>query len=436
MKSKVCIVGTGYVGMASAIGLAELGCDVVGYDVLRDRIAGLRAGITPYREAGIKELLNKNLAHKRVAFVDDFKAAAQGARFIILTVGTPAAADGSADLSGLHAAADAILAADLPDSAIVVLRSTVPAGTSAALAERLRGRHAVIYQPEFLREGSALYDFMHPDRIVIGADEHAAAIAYARLFEALHRPMLLTTLREAELIKGWSNAFLAMKISFANEVANFCSKIGANVDDVLRGVGYDSRIGELFLQPGIGFGGPCFEKDVKSMQHASLQHGEPARLLSAVLEVNEHQPRIVVQTLRDLLGTLRGAEIGIWGLAFKAGTSDVRDSLALRVIEKLVEEGAILRAFDPGVHALPYRMRCELVQGPLEAAQADALLVLTEWPLFAGIDPGEYSPHVRRKIVVDGRNVLDPERIAAAGLNYYGIGRSRTLHNTTLANIA
>ena len=436
MENRVCIVGTGYVGMASAIGLAELGCKVVGYDVLRDRIAALRGGVTPYNEDGIERLLHKHLADERIAFVDTFAQAAAGCRFIILTVGTPASADGSADLSGLNAAVDAILDADLPPATIVVVRSTVPAGTSDRVAARLLGRHTVIYQPEFLREGTAVHDFLHPDRIVIGANGHEAAIAYARLFEPLHRPVLITSLRDAELIKGWSNAFLAMKISFANEVANFCAKANANADDVLRGVGYDRRIGDLFLSPGIGFGGPCFEKDVKSLYHVSGKYGVGGRLLSAVLDVNARQPHVVVDVLANELGTLKGMTIGVWGMAFKAGTSDVRDSLAIRIIDDLSSRGAIVQGYDPAVHALPNDVPCRVVKSPLEAADCDALLILTEWPLFAAIDPSEYASKVRRRLVVDGRNLLDPERVVATGLEYRGIGRSvpSESQSTTLAH--
>ncbi|MGZ3519169.1 MAG: UDP-glucose dehydrogenase family protein [Vulcanimicrobiaceae bacterium] len=423
MKARICIVGTGYVGMASAIGLAELGWDVVGYDVLPDRISGLRAGVTPYKEAGIDELLHKHLATNRISFVEDFGKAAARADFIVLTVGTPAAADGSADLSGLHAAVDAILVEKVPTCAVVVLRSTVPIGTSEMVASRLSG-YTVIYAPEFLREGSAIHDFLHPDRIVVGANDHDAAIAYARLFEALKKPVVFTSLQDAELIKGFSNAFLATKISFANEVANFCAKTGANSDDVLRGMGYDSRIGEKFLAPGIGFGGPCFEKDVKSLHHVAGNYGAGRDILSAVLAVNKRQPRLIVELLERELGTLDGAAIGIWGLAFKAGTSDVRDSLALRIVEDIIERGASVRAYDPAVHALPTESQCVVVRSPLEAADADALLILTEWPVFASIDPATYAAKIRRRIVVDGRNLLDPERVAEAGLTYRGVGRS------------
>jgi UDPglucose 6-dehydrogenase len=435
MHNKVCIVGTGYVGMASAIGLAELGCEITGYDVMRDRIAALRGGVTPYHEDGIEELLHKHLSNQRVSFVDTFREAAAGADFLILTVGTPASSDGSADLSGLDAAVQAILDAQLPSSSVVVLRSTVPVGTSAAVAKRLEGRHTVIYQPEFLREGTAVYDFLHPDRIVIGANDHDAAIKYARLFEPLHRPVLITSLSEAELIKGWSNAFLAMKISFANEVANFCAKANANTDDVLRGVGYDKRIGELFLAPGIGFGGPCFEKDVKSLHHVSGKIGAGKELLSAVLAVNERQPRIIVDLLEAEVGDLSGTTVGIWGMAFKAGTSDVRDSLAIRIIEDLVARGAIVQGYDPAVHALPAEIPCRVTGSALEAAHCDALMILTEWPLFARLDPVQYAPSIRRGLIIDGRNLLDPERVACAGLRYRGVGRTLLTETSVLANV-
>jgi UDPglucose 6-dehydrogenase len=255
------------------------------------------------------------------------------------------------------------------------------------------------------------------------------------LFEPLHRPVLITSLRDAELIKGWSNAFLAMKISFANEVANFCAKANANADDVLRGVGYDRRIGDRCLSPGIGFGGPCFEKDVKSLYHVAGKLGTGHRLLSAVLDVNAQQPHIVVDMLEAELGELSGATIGIWGMAFKAGTSDVRDSLALRIIEDLSRRGATAQAYDPAVHALPSDVKCRVMNSPLEAADCDALLILTEWPLFASIDPSEYALKVRRRLVVDGRNLLDPERVAAAGLEYRGVGRSATSDSRSLANV-
>ncbi len=221
---------------------------------------------------------------------------------------------------------------------------------------------------------------------------------------------------------------------FANEVANFCAKTDASADDVLRGVGYDKRIGSLFLNPGIGFGGPCFEKDVKSLHHVATRLGAGRSLLTAILEVNDRQPNVVVQALEAELGDLAGRTIGIWGLAFKAGTNDVRDSLALRIIRDLAARGATLQAYDPGVHALPMNVPCKVLNSPLAVTDADALLVLTEWPMFAAIDPAEYAGRLRGRLVVDGRNLLDPERIASAGLLYRGIGRSVLNEQISLAN--
>ncbi|TAM56166.1 UDP-glucose/GDP-mannose dehydrogenase family protein [bacterium] len=425
MSKKICIVGTGYVGMASAIGLAELGWSVTGYDIMGERIAGLRAGITPYREAGIDEPLHRHLASGALSFVTDLAAAVRGARIVILTVGTPSSADGSADLSALNAAVEALLHVPLAPAAIVAVRSTVPVGTSDDLAARLAGRARVVYAPEFLREGSALRDFLHPDRIVVGTDSIGAATAYAALFEALDAPVLMTSRRNAELIKGVSNAFLALKISFANEIANLCDEVGADSGDVLRGVGYDRRIGGAFLAPGIGFGGPCFEKDVKSLRHVAEGAGTGYELLRAVLRVNDAQPLRVVAALERELGGLKGRTIAVWGLAFKAGTDDVRDSLALRVLEELSRRGARAVAYDPAVRSAALPQGCRIAASALEATnRADALLLLTEWPSFREIDPAALAASLRRGLVVDGRNLLDPERFAAAGLRYRGIGRS------------
>jgi len=425
MPKNICIVGTGYVGMASAIGLAELGCRVVGYDIMTERIAGLRAGITPYREAGIDEPLRRHLATGMVSFVTDLHAAVAGARFVILTVGTPSKQDGSADLSSLHAAVNALLAAPLAPSTIVAVRSTVPPGTTEELARVLDGRARVIYAPEFLREGSALHDFLHPDRIVVGSESIDTATAYAALFESLEAPVLLTSIRNAELIKGVSNAFLALKISFANEIANLCGEVGADAAEVLRGVGYDRRIGSAFLAPGIGFGGPCFEKDVRSLRHVARSFGMGYELLSATLRINNAQPKRIVDTLERELGSLRGMTVAVWGLAFKAGTDDVRDSLALRVLADLVERGARPVAYDPAVRTAMLPEGCRIAPSALDAANnADALLVLTEWPSFREVEPAALAMRLRRGVVVDGRNLFDPERFAAAGLRYRGVGRS------------
>ena len=432
-RKNVCIMGTGYVGMASAIGFAELGHRVTGYDIIPERIRGLQRGITPYREAGIQEALERQLAAERIHFYEDLVPAARHADYVIVAVGTPSLSDGSADLSAVYAAVEA-LAHVVSRDAVIVLRSTVPAGTTEALAERYD--LTFVYAPEFLREGSALVDFLNPDRIVVGAGSELHAHGYSALLEALGRPSIITTYRNAELIKGFSNAFLALKISFANEVANFCDAVDADALAVLRGVGHDRRIGTAFLAPGIGFGGPCFEKDVKSLHHAAGELGVGRELLSATMRVNSHQPKHIVDMLEEELGEIAGTHIGVWGLAFKAGTDDVRDSLATRIVDDLVTRGAYPVAYDPGIKERHDHVRCEVRSSALEAIEnVDALLVLTEWPEFAAISPWAIAKHVRRGIVVDGRNILDPQAIAAAGLHYRGVGR-RPMSDLPLAAVS
>jgi UDPglucose 6-dehydrogenase len=424
IAKKICIVGTGYVGMASAIGFAGLGHDVTGYDIDIERVRGLQRGVTPYREAGIEEALRGNLAAGRIAFHEDLDAAGAGADYVVIAVGTPSRPDGSADLSAVHAAVEALVPVISKD-AVIVLRSTVPVGTT----DRLSDAHDVtfVYAPEFLREGSALHDFLHPDRIVIGAESESDAEGYAALLESLGRPAIATTYRNAELIKGFSNAFLALKISFANEVATFCDAVDADALAVLRGVGHDRRIGTAFLTPGIGFGGPCFEKDVKALHHAAGKLGVGRELLAATMRVNLAQPKYIVGMLEEELGELAGTHIGVWGLAFKAGTDDVRDSIAVRIVSELTARGAHTVAYDPAVSEVPPEIRCELRHTAMDAIEhADALLVLTEWDEFASISPWAIAKRLVRGVVVDGRNILDPQAISATGLRYRGVGRRPT----------
>lgn len=420
----VCIIGTGYVGMACTLGLAELGWRVHGYDILPDRIERLQLGIPPYREPGIAESLRQHIDRGRIAFFDNIEGAARDAEVIIVAVGTPARDDGSADLSALRAAIDQLASVRFTSWPTIVIRSTVPPGTSDALAAVVERWADLIYAPEFLREGSAVRDFLSPDRIIVGSDQPSLAVRYVQLLERLQRRVVFTTRCNAELIKGCSNAFLALKISFANEVANMCDALGATSDDVLRGIGYDHRIGSDFLRPGIGFGGPCFEKDVRSMAYVAEQHGLGRELFSATLRVNEAQPRRIIKMLDHAMPKLSDVTLGIWGLAFKAGTDDIRDSLALRIVEELGRRGARMIVYDPSVRVAPLPAGSTLVTSALEATHADALLVLTEWPEFARIDPLSYAANIARRIVIDGRNVLDSARVAAAGLVYRGVGRS------------
>jgi UDPglucose 6-dehydrogenase len=430
---KICIVGTGYVGMASAIGFADLGHSVTGYDIDVERVRGLQRGVTPYREAGIEEALRRNLAAERITFHEDLGAAGAGADYVVIAVGTPSLPDGSADLSAVHAAVEALVPVISKD-AVIVLRSTVPVGTTDRLADAHDA--TFVYAPEFLREGSALHDFLHPDRIVIGAEEENHAEGYAALLESLGRPAFATTYRNAELIKSFSNAFLALKISFANEVATFCDAVDADALAVLQGVGHDRRIGSAFLTPGIGFGGPCFEKDVKALLHAAGQLNVGRELLAATMRVNSAQPKYIVGMLEEELGDLAGTHIAVWGLAFKAGTDDVRDSIAVRIVNELVARGAHTVAYDPAVREAPTEIRCELRHTAMDAIEhADALLVLTEWDEFAAISPWAIAKRLIRGVVVDGRNVLDPQAISATGLVYRGVGR-RPTSDTQLAAVS
>lgn len=418
----ICIVGTGYVGMASAIGFAELGHRVTGYDISIERIRALQQGITPYREAGIEEPLARHLQSGRIRFYETLEPAVAQADFVIIAVGTPAREDGSADLSAVGASIEA-LSREAPAHTVLVLRSTVPAGTTEEFAQR-SGRKFV-YAPEFLREGSALVDFLNPDRIVVGSDTAAAAAEYASLLASLEKPVIATSYRNAELIKAFSNAFLAMKISFANEVANLCDALGADARDVLVGIGHDRRIGTAFLMPGIGFGGPCFEKDVKSLNHVAGLVESGNELLAATLRVNDYQPKRIVDLLEEELGKpLAGVRVAVWGLTFKAGTDDVRDSIALRIVDDLIARGAIPHAYDPSIDKPQPEVKCDLAPTALAALTgAEALLILTEWPVFAEVSPWAIAGKLQGRVVVDGRNLLDPAAIAAVGLRYRGVGR-------------
>jgi UDPglucose 6-dehydrogenase len=422
LRRRVCIVGTGYIGVATAIGLAELGHDVTGYDITRERVVGLAAGVTPYRETGLGARLKAQLTAGNVHFFESLEHATDGADFIIICVGTPSMPDGAADLSALDVVVTQLGALPLGD-ATVVLRSTVPCGTTDKVDAAL-WRQRVLYAPEFLREGRALEDFLNPDRIVIGATSSAAALEYAALFSGLTCPVITTTYRDAELIKAYSNVFLAMKISFANEVANFCDEAGADAPTVLEAIGADKRIGAQFLHPGIGFGGPCFEKDLRSVQRQAANFGVESALVSTTLRINQCQPVHIVDMLEESLGGLNGFRIAVWGLTFKAGTDDVRDSLALRIVDDLRRRGAHVVAYDPAVPGPHTMVRCELASSALAAIDgADGLLVLTEWSEFAAIAPREIHTRLRHKVVVDGRNLLDGAALAATGVRYRGVGR-------------
>jgi UDPglucose 6-dehydrogenase len=422
-KSRICVVGTGYIGVACAIGLAELGHDILGHDVIRERVHALNDGTAPYREEGLDLRLRAALGSGRLAFTEVLADAVRDADFITICVGTPSRPDGSADLDALHAVIDDLSALSV-QPATIVLRSTVPCGTTDRISRTLREVAPVIYAPEFLREGHAMDDFMHPHRIVVGTRNHDECSGYLALFEELASPIFVTTYRNAELTKTFSNAFLSMKISFANEVANFCDEVGADALTVLAAVGADPRIGPDFLQPGIGFGGPCFEKDLKSLERQAAEIGRAIELVTTTLNVNAAQPKRVVDLLQRELGSLRDARIAVWGLAFKAGTDDIRDSLAIRIVEDLRRRGAAVVAYDPAARGAHPLVACEIREDPLDALElADALLVLTDWPQFAQIGAEEIRRRLNGTVVVDGRNVLDGAALAMLGMRYRGVGR-------------
>jgi UDPglucose 6-dehydrogenase len=425
-RQPIGVIGTGYVGLVTAAGFAELGSDVYCVDIDADKIAQLQRGEVPIYEPGLAELIAENRG--RLHFSTVLDDAVEHARLLFVCVGTPPTHSGDADLSAVHAVVNAV-----PSSAehALVMKSTVPCGTGRSLERVLseQGKSAIAYVscPEFLKEGSAINDFMHPDRVVIGEDERSAAgDAVADLYEPLAAPLVRTDVASAEMIKLAANAFLATKISFINEIANVCEETGANVLDVARGVGLDDRIGPKFLQAGVGYGGSCFTKDVSALKLLAANSGYHFQLLGAVIEVNELQKRRVVSKLQRHLGDLAGKRIAVLGLAFKPNTDDMRGASSLVLAARLAAEGAHVRAYDPVAEE-----EAKMVLPELDCAdsafdvvnEADAVVLVTEWPEFLALDWSEVAERMSGKLVIDGRNALDPLALDAAGLIYEGIGR-------------
>jgi UDPglucose 6-dehydrogenase len=421
--TRVAVVGTGYVGMTTAVCLAHLGHDVVGADIDDERVRQLNEGEVPIVEAGIDTLLAEGLRSGRLRFSSDPATAVCGADVVFVCVPTPEGTDGSADLSFIEAAA-AQIAPCLDSEAIVVNKSTVPVG-SAKIVERVLQRPDVfvVSNPEFLREGSAVHDFLHPDRIVIGADERAAAIRVASLYLGIPAPVIVTDPASAETIKYAANAFLATKISFINAVAAVCEAVGADVDDVIAGVGFDKRIGEQFLRPGPGWGGSCFPKDSRALVRIAEDAGYDFELLKGVIVVNEQQiERIIGKIEQAAGGSVAGKVIGAWGLTFKARTDDLRESPSLAILSALSRRGAVVRAFDPTVERqLP---GIEVLPDPYAVCDgADVLAVLTEWDEFRWLDLDKVASLMVGHEIVDARNLLDRAAARRAGFGYQGVGR-------------
>ena len=409
---------------------ADLGNDVACIDVDQAKIELLRSGGIPIYEPGLKELVEKNVRAGRLSFTTSYADGLNGTEFVFIAVNTPPGPSGEADMTYARAAARSV-AEHLHAPATVVNKSTMPIGTGDSFASVLSryGTVAapVVSNPEFLREGSAIADFQRPDRVVLGADDRRAAERVAQLYARLQAPILITDLRTAEMIKYASNAFLATKISFINEMASICERMGADVREVARGMGLDGRIGPAFLEAGVGYGGSCFPKDVQALTHMAALSGCHPQLLRAVMEINSSARRNVVLKLRSALGELEDRTIGILGLAFKPNTDDLREAAAVEIIRLLQREGAEIRAYDPAAmeKAAELLPKVQFCRGAYETAHgADALVLLTEWNEFKHLDLGRIRELMAGPVFVDGRNVYDPAHMAPLGVDYYGVSRS------------
>ena len=433
----IAIIGCGYVGLVTGSCFADLGNSVICVDNDARKIERLLSGEVPFYEPSLGEMLARNVQAKRLSFTTDVGAAVRASDIVFIAVGTPTRADGHADLSAVRAVARDI-GRTLDGPKIVVSKSTVPVETGNLIASLIKEHAAadhpvsVVSNPEFLREGSAVADFLKPDRVVIGTDDAESERVLRDLYAPLDSPIVVTDIRTSEMIKYAANAFLATKISFINEIANICELVDVDVRAVCRGIGYDQRIGTRFLSPGIGYGGSCFPKDVRALEQLAAERDYPAPLLHAVELVNRRQvERTVVKLERELAG-LAGRVIAVLGLSFKPDTDDIRDAPALAIIARLTDRGATVRAHDPIAND---RARDVLGDAPVaffddmyEAASgADALLLATEWNQFRSLDFVRCATVMRGVVVVDGRNIFEPENVTAAGLRYLGVGRVKLL---------
>jgi UDPglucose 6-dehydrogenase len=430
----IAVIGTGYVGLVTGACFAEFGVDVTCVDIDSEKIARLLAGEMPIYEPGLEQLVTKNMQSGRLKFTTDLKQAIEQALVIFLAVGTPPKSDGSPDLSFVEAAARSI-AEHMNGYKVVVTKSTVPIGTGEYLRklirEQLKSRlnFGIVSNPEFLREGAAINDFMRPDRVVIGSrDEEAVAIMrdlYRPLY-LIEAPFVLTSLEAAELTKYAANAFLAMKISFINEIANLCESIGCDVHDVARAIGMDGRIGGKFLHPGPGFGGSCFPKDTRALASVSREFGHDSLIVDAVIEVNRRQRKAMVPKIEKLVGALEGKTIAILGLAFKPETDDMREAPAIDIITGLLERGATVRVYDPVAMSEAGKVlpQVNYADDEYEAVTgADALVFVTEWNQFRALDMGRIRDLMKSPRIADLRNIYDPADMRELGFEYVGVGR-------------
>ena len=428
---RLSVVGTGYVGLVTAACLADVGHDVIGADRDGDRIQMLGQGRSPIFEPGLEALLARGAAARRLRFTTDTVEAVRDSEVIFITVGTPSLESGNADMTAVAAVAETI-ASSLTDYRLIVEKSTVPVRTGERLRDQIslltRGAAPfdVASNPEFTREGSAIHDFMHPDRIVLGVESERAERLLREVYRSFECPILVTNLATAELIKHASNAFLAMKISYINAVANVCERVGADVRLVAQGMGHDARIGRGFLDAGVGYGGSCFPKDVAAFVQIARDAGYEFGLLKEVARINEGQREVLLRHLTEALWVLSGRTVAVLGLAYKPDTDDMRDAPSVPIIERLCREGASVRVYDPVAERNARRVLPDVTYGadPYDAARgADAVVLLTEWPEFARLDLARLRDVMRRPVLIDGRNVWDPQAAKALGFHYAGMGR-------------
>ena len=430
---KLTIVGTGYVGLVTGTGFANLGNDVLCLDVDKTKVEMLSNGKLTIYEPGLNEIFTRNIKSKRLVFTTDAKTAVEKSDIIFICVGTPAGRDHEADLTAIKKVAG-MIGKNINGYKIIVNKSTVPVGTAAIVRDIImenQPRHIdfdVVSNPEFLREGAAVKDFENPDRIVIGTDSPKVREIMTPLFRSIartDRPIMFTDIKSAEIIKYASNAMLATRISFMNQLSHLCEKVGADIKDVAKGLGFDGRIGSRFLHAGLGFGGSCLPKDVKALISTLERYGCDSDLFRAVHRINEKQKTVVIEKLKSVL-EIKGSSIAVWGISFKPKTDDIREAPSLKIIAKLQQMGAKIHAFDPvaTANAKKETDNVKFFEDPYETIRdCDALIVVTEWDEFRNLDMRAVKVLLKQPIIIDGRNIYDPKELKAFGFNYLGIGR-------------
>ncbi len=430
MKKSIAIIGAGYVGLVTGTCLAEIGNKVVCVDIDKNRIENLKKGAIPFYEPGLEKLIKKNIKNKRLFFETDLAAAIPQSEIIFIAVGTPSLKNGEADLSYVEKATETV-GKNLKKYAVVAVKSTVPPKTCRRIREVIKKYSDtpfdLVSNPEFLREGSAIRDFMKPDRIIIGAESERAKKIIKELYSPLKSLFVFTNLESSEMIKYASNAFLATKISFINEIANVCELVGADVEEIAKGMGLDPRIGDQFLKAGLGYGGSCFPKDVHALRQSAGINGYNFCLLKSVIEVNNNQRKLIVKKIEKMLDGLKNKTVAVWGLAFKANTDDIRESASVEIIKSLLEKGAKIKAYDPIANEnakkiLPKEIIfCDNSYKALE--ESNVLLIATDWDEFKKADLLKVKKLLKYPNIVDGKNIYNPAKMKKMGFNYISVGR-------------